>query len=306
MSREEFTYSSQEIPSRWTMVRADLSGAIRLDDTRHPYCRHHDRLLSTLAGRRVSLRAASRGHAGNPRCSSATLMDSKKLDPPHSHAPTLRHRRIPAEHEATEPEIAEPEVAEPEVVTAPEAEDPSQKEDGDEGGHRNNEQSAMPVSFPASKIRRDRVDMRGIHATFAVEVNDSVQRPVPAGSSGRLQATLASARSALTVTAASAHLGLLTHRRHIGTLPDLWLAPPGICLPPASAAMSKIWSPVRLAQPRAGALAGPGASRRGMITSSAMTSGAISGAFCRQSCQSTAVASNSSSVRLAVISRRIS
>ncbi len=47
-------------------------------------------------------------------------------------------------------------------------------------------------------------------------------------------------------------------------------------------------------------------SRRGIIASSVMTSGAMADTFSRQSCPSTAVAtSNPSSVRLAAISRRI-
>jgi hypothetical protein len=131
MSCGEFTYRSQEISSRWTMVCGEPSGATRLDDARHECCRQHDRLLSTVGGHRVSLMAANRRHEGNRR-RSATFMDFKNLERRHKQVPTLRHRRIPAEYEATEPEVAEPE-----VVTEQEGEDPSQEEDGDEGQHRN-------------------------------------------------------------------------------------------------------------------------------------------------------------------------
>lgn len=127
MSYRECGYSRQEMRPLGTMLRGHLPETVMLDDAKPPCYRQRSGLLSIPASCRNVCRTRSPGRAP---CSMETPAAPLREDGRHhDYALTLRHRRIPREHEAADPEETPEEADAPEEAGAPEEAETSGPED---------------------------------------------------------------------------------------------------------------------------------------------------------------------------------
>lgn len=127
MSYRECGYSRQEMRPLGTMLRGHLPETVMLDDAKPPCYRQRSGLLSIPASCRNVCRTRSPGRAP---CSMGTPATPLREDGRHhDYALTLRHRRIPREHEAADPEETPEEADAPEEAGAPEEAETSGPED---------------------------------------------------------------------------------------------------------------------------------------------------------------------------------
>ena len=129
MSYPECGCSRHEIGPLGTMLRGHLPETVMLDDVNRPCYQQRSGLLSIPASYRNVCRTRSPGRAP---CSMETPAAPLREDGrQHDHSLTLRHRRIPREHEAADPEGTPDEAGAPVEADAPEEAETSGPE-GDE------------------------------------------------------------------------------------------------------------------------------------------------------------------------------
>jgi hypothetical protein len=127
MSYRECGYSRQEMRPLGTMLRGHLPETVMLDDAKRPCYQQRSGLLSIPASCRNVCRTRVPGRAP---CSMETPAAPPREDGRHhDYALTLRHRRIPREHEAADPEETPEEADAPEEAGTPEEAEASGAED---------------------------------------------------------------------------------------------------------------------------------------------------------------------------------
>jgi hypothetical protein len=127
MSYRECGYSRQEMRPLGTMLRGHLPETVMLDDTKPPSYLQRSGLLSIPASCRNVCRTRSPGRA--PCSMEIPAAPIREDGRHHDYALTLRHRRIPREHEAAGPEETPDEADAPGEADAPEEAEASGPED---------------------------------------------------------------------------------------------------------------------------------------------------------------------------------
>ena len=117
MSYRECGYSRQEMRPLGTMLRGHLPETVMLDAAKPSCYQQRSGLLSILASCRNVRRTCSPGRA--PYSMETPVAPLREDGRHHDCALTLRHRRIPREHEAADPEETPDEADAPEEGDAP-------------------------------------------------------------------------------------------------------------------------------------------------------------------------------------------